>query len=296
MRRVDPRLALVLAGLVLAPPVQAEDGRSAELSVGVRAAKPMCFPERLEVTGVLAARELVEVSADREGLKVAQVLISPLEEVASGQILARLVRLEDGGAPTNPAAGAVRAPVAGMVVRSNAIVGAPVSAKQGALFAIVAGSDIDLMADVPLSDLGRLKAKQAAIVTPLGLSEIAGKVRQVEPSAAPGTQLGKVRIALGSGHDLRIGTFARGVVALGESCGLGVPYSAVSYEPEGTIVHVVNGERVEARPVEVGLLSGGNAEIRSGIAENDMVVVRAGSFVREGDRVNPITVKESAGR
>lgn len=286
----------MLASIVLAAPALAQEVRNAELSVGVRPARSMCFPERLEVTGVLAARELVEVSADREGLKVAQVLIAPLEEVASGQILARLTRLEDGGAPTNPAAGAVRAPVGGMLVRSNAIVGAPVSAKQGALFAIVAGGDIDLMADVPLSDLGRLRPAQAAIVTPLGLSEIAGKVRKVEPSATPGTQLGKVRIALGSGHDLRIGTFARGVVALGESCGLGVPYSAVSYEPEGTIVHVVNGERVEARPVEVGLLAEGNAEIRSGLAENDMVVVRAGAFVREGDRVNPITVKEASGR
>ena len=70
----------------------------------------------------------------------------------------------------------------------------------------------------------------------------------------------------------------------------------MSYEPEGTIVHVVNGDRVEARPVEVGLLAGDEAEIRSGLSEDDVVVIRAGAFVREGDRVNPIVVKEAGGR
>jgi hypothetical protein len=37
----------------------------------------------------------------------------------------------------------------------------------------------------------------------------------------------------------------------------------------------------------VGLLAEGEAEIREGLAEGDMVVARAGAFFREGDRVRP---------
>lgn len=273
---------------------RAEDSpkaRSAELSVSVQPVRSMCFRDRIEVTGTLAARETVEVVPEQEGFKVAEILVEPLDTVASGQVLVRLARIDD---PGNPASGMpIRAPVAGLIVRSGAVAGMPVSPRQGPLFRIATGGEIELQANVPLPELGKLAAGQAVTVKPLGLAELAGKVRRIEQGTDAATQLGRVRIGLGSGHDVRIGTFARGVVELGESCGLSVPYSAVTYEPEGTIVHVVNGDRIEARQVMVGLLSGDSAEIRLGLNESDLVVVRAGAFVREGDRVNPIRVKDS---
>ena len=79
----------------------------------------------------------------------------------------------------------------------------------------------------------------------------------------------------------------------GRSCGATIPLSAVLYGPEGAIVQVVRDERVETRRVRVGLLSGGNAEIREGLNEGDMVVARAGAFLREGDRVRPILARTS---
>ena len=60
-------------------------------------------------------------------------------------------------------------------------------------------------------------------------------------------------------------------------------------------MHVVDGTRVEARQVTVGLLSGGDAEIRSGLSESDLVVVRAGAFLREGDEVEPVAARDAAG-
>lgn len=296
-----PLLALACAGLAYAGigagcRAQAKNGdspeRAAELSVSVSKVRPLCFQDRLEVTGVIAAREIVEVTPDSEGLRVSQILVEPLEEVAQGQVLARLARPDEGGGAT--ASAPVRAPVAGVIVRSSAAVGMPASARQGPLFAIVAGGDLDLQADVPIDDLSKLRVGQTVVVKPLGVPEIPGKVRKVETGTSPSTQLGRLRIGLGAGHDLRVGTYGRGIVSVGERCGVGVPYSAVSYEAEGTIVRVVNGDRVEARPVEVGLLAGDNAEIVSGLSENDVVVARAGAFVREGDRVNPILVDAKA--
>ena len=46
--------------------------------------------------------------------------------------------------------------------------------------------------------------------------------------------------------------------------------------------------------VALGLQAGGTVEAREGINEGDMVVARAGSFVREGDRVRPILVDDAA--
>ncbi|MGH8598871.1 MAG: efflux transporter periplasmic adaptor subunit, partial [Gammaproteobacteria bacterium] len=59
---------------------------------------------------------------------------------------------------------------------------------------------------------------------------------------------------------------------------------------------VVRDERIESRIVTTGLQSEGNVEIRQGIVEGDMVVARAGAFLRDGDRVKPVVVDDSVGR
>jgi hypothetical protein len=56
----------------------------------------------------------------------------------------------------------------------------------------------------------------------------------------------------------------------------------------------VRDNKVETRKVILGLLSGGMVEIREGIADGDLVVSRAGAFLREGDRVRPMIADEPA--
>lgn len=293
-RSRDSRTEFGLAALLVlaagpAGAAETEPARLAALSVSVRPAKTLCFADRIAITGLLGAREQVEVGAEREGLKVAQVLASPLDVVTAGQGLARLAPVEG---PSDAASVTIRAPVAGTVLRSRALLGQPVSPRQGALFDIVTGGALDLTAEVPLAELARIAVGQAVRVRPLGLPEGAGTVRRIEASSDATAQMGRVRIGLAAMPDARVGTFARGVVTVGRRCGVGVPYSAVQYEAEGTIVHVIDGTRVEARQVTVGLLSGGDAEIRSGLSESDLVVVRAGAFLREGDEVEPVVARD----
>jgi HlyD family secretion protein len=61
------------------------------------------------------------------------------------------------------------------------------------------------------------------------------------------------------------------------------------YGSAGTVVQVVRRARIETKRVEVGLMSGGQVEIRDGLVEGDIVVARAGALLREGDQVRPIT-------
>ena len=59
-------------------------------------------------------------------------------------------------------------------------------------------------------------------------------------------------------------------------------------------MQTVRDGRIETRRVSVGLLAAGQAEIREGLSEGDMVVARAGAFVRDGDRVRPVTAGGTA--
>jgi hypothetical protein len=84
------------------------------------------------------------------------------------------------------------------------------------------------------------------------------------------------------------------VIKTGESCGVAVPLTAVLYGTGGTVVQVVRRQRIETKHVEVGLMFGGQVEIREGIAEGDDVVARAGALLREGDPVRPVTADAAA--
>jgi hypothetical protein len=60
------------------------------------------------------------------------------------------------------------------------------------------------------------------------------------------------------------------------------------------VVQVVRRDRVETHRVDVGLMSGGQVEIRAGVNDGDIVVAKAGALLREGDPVRPITPANTA--
>jgi HlyD family secretion protein len=285
--------ALLICGLaapagVLAATEGAKDPLASALSVSVKRARKMCFADKVEVTGTLAARREVDVGTSRDGLVVTQVLVEPLDAVAPGQVLAQLSAMDGSGAGI-----AVRSTVSGVVGRSFAVVGMPVSARQGPLFRIIAGGELDLRAEMPIDQLKKLVAGQQVTVKPLGQPETTDRVQFIAPSVDPASQLGRARIAVAAGRPMRVGAFARGIVDVVERCGAGIPYSAIMYEPDGAIVHVVADNRVVARKVDMGLMSGKNVEIRSGLTADDLVVMRAGPFLRDGDLVNAILIEEA---
>lgn len=293
---VRGRLPLVLLFMFTsaAPALAADkpDPLAGALSVSVKRAREMCFKDQVEVTGTLSARREVEVGAPREGYMVQQVAVGPLDSVASGQVLAQLAPLDNPG--NSAAVVALRSPVAGVVSRSTAVAGMPASPRMGPLFRIVANGEMDLRAEAPIDDLKKLSAGQKVVVTPLGAPPAPAKVQFIAPSVDPASQLGRVKIAIDAGRSLQSGVFARGVILVAERCGTGVPYSSIMYQPDGTIVHVVVDNRVVARRVEIGLLSGADVEIRSGVTADDLVVTRSGPFLRDGDLVNAIKIDEPA--
>jgi HlyD family secretion protein len=286
--------AVVIAlGLTAAPAGAApRASRSFERTVTVTQSKNMCFTDSLQVTGVLVPKSEVLVRPEREGLQVSQVLVEAGDTVVQGQVLARLAPPEGQGGPGL----AVQAPAAGVVISAQAMIGATASGRAEPLFRIAALGEMELLAETPVKNLASLAADQSAKVEILGLGELPSKVRLASVAADPTTQLGQVRLFIGSDPRLRAGAFGRANIEIAERCGTAVPLSAVLYGPDGPLVQVVRDGRIETRTVTVGLIEEGQAEIRDGLSEGEMVVARAAAFVREGDRVRTVTADEPAGR
>lgn len=277
-----PRAFLLpLAALLcLAAASRAEQVEPKGAAVSVLKATRSCFNNTVEVTGTVIAREETSVRPERPGLKVSDVMADAGDSVSAGQVLARLT-LPEGGSVN------VTAPVAGVIASSSATIGAPASARGEALFSIIARSEYDLVGLVPVEDLGKLAANQTATINVIGAGTVQGVVRRVAPTVEPNSQLGQVFIAITTNRRLLINSSGHAIIRTGQSCGLSVPLAAVLYSSAGTVVQVVKHGRVETRRVEIGLMSGGNIEIKEGLTEGDDVVARAGSLLREGDPVRP---------
>jgi multidrug efflux pump subunit AcrA (membrane-fusion protein) len=283
-RRLRLLATIFLLSLAAYPAFAADDTADTArkgAAVSVLKAAKSCFDAIVEVSGIVRPREETFVRPERQGLKVTDILADAGDTVTPGQTLARLA-LPEGGVLQ------VQAPVAGLISASTAAIGAVASARGEPLFTIIARSEFDLIGLVPTRDLPKLKVAQTAKIRIIGAALLDGKVTRVAPTIEPNSQLGQVTIAVTSNQRLLVNSSARAMIKTGQSCGVAVPLTAVLYGSAGTIVQVVKRDRIETRQVETGLMSGGQVEIREGLAEGDVVVARAGALLREGDPVRPV--------
>ncbi len=279
--------AALSLGLLLAQPAQADDEPDTlkGAAVTVLTAAKSCFSDIVEVSGILVPKEEIAIRPDRPGLKVADVLIDAGENVTAGQIMARLTTPEGGSLQ-------IQSTSSGLVSASTAVIGAVASAKGEALFSIIARNEFDFIGQVPTRDLPKLKLDQPVRIRVIGAGEMEGRVRRIASTVEPNSQLGQVTISITAPRRLMSNAYARAMIKTGESCGISVPLTAILYGSGGTVVQIVRRQRVEARRVEVGLMSAGRVEIREGLAEGDVVVARAGALLREGDPVRPVQAEE----
>jgi HlyD family secretion protein len=278
------RALFVLAPFTLATSLWAAEGAStAAPAVTVVKSKRSCFADALEVTGVVVPAHEILVRPLREGLEIAQILVQRGDLVIAGQILARL---KSPGGSDKSAETAIKAPAAGVIFSISANVGAVATAAADPLFRIAQGDEMDLAVETPVNEMPRLVIDQRAKVQVIGINdELTSKVRFISKAINQMTQLGEVRLILDSDPRLRVGAFGRGRIEIGQRCGLAIPLSAVLYALGNPVVQVVRDEKVETRKVIVGLTKGGDVEIREGLSEGEAVVMRAGAFLRDGDRV-----------
>lgn len=277
----DASLARADAGIARAESAIAEmEAKVKEADASLERARPLTkngylsestFDTR-EATAKTMRAQLV---AARDGLK--------LSHAEKEQVVAQRKELDWRLSNTD-----VKSPADGIVSRRTARVGGLAMSVGDPMFRIVARGEVELDAEVPEEPLGKIRLGQKAEIEVAGVGPVAGSVRLVSPEVEKATRLGRVRVFLGHDPRIRIGAFGRGKIETAESKGLSVPASAVLYDEKGATILIVRDNKVVAASVKTGLAAEGNVEIRSGVALDDLVVARAGTFLRDGDSVRPI--------
>jgi HlyD family secretion protein len=244
------------------------------------AAVPVSQAEQLRSAATAAT---ARVNAARQGILANEADVKVLDAQIS-DIDLKLARSD------------VKTPVAGVVSARTAKIGANAMMNAGSpLFTIIRDNAIELKADVAEGDVLKLKPGQIVHVSVAGTSrEVAGKVRMIVPVVDAQTRLGTVKITIDDPAVARIGMYASAEIIISERKVLSLPLTAVTAEKDGMDVRRVEDNRVEMRKVETGVQDGDYIEISKGLAVNDVVVEKAGAYVRDGDRITPVPEKTAS--
>lgn len=164
-----------------------------------------------------------------------------------------------------------------------------VSGGSGPLFTIAQGGEMELLARVGEDSLRNLAPGTSATVTPVGTDqEFTGQVWQIAPTIDEATRQGTARIALAYAAGLRPGGFATATINSGTVVAPMLPESAIQTDDNGSFVWIVGQDnRVKRQAVKTGLVTNDGIAIIEGLAGTERVVLRAGGFLSEGDRVSP---------
>jgi multidrug efflux pump subunit AcrA (membrane-fusion protein) len=283
-------LSQALAADKTAPP------NAAGAYVMVARAVQGCFFDTVRLSGYLVPRQEMQIPFEAEGYRITEVNVGEGDKVTAGQQVAKLVRLSGEQPPAAQFSNAqpiiLKSPVAGTVIKVSAAIGSIASPRAEPLFRIAVDGQIELEAEVPGTQLSKLKPGEPARVEVAGAAEMSGRVRRAMIEINPATQLGRVRISLEESASLRFGAFAKASIDATRRCGVSVPRSAVAYGTGGTRLQAVQDGTVASRNVRVGLTSDKDAEILDGVKEGDLLVAYAGTSLRDGEKVTPIFADE----
>ena len=253
-----------------------------------------CFSDLVRVTGFVVPRREAVVGADQEGSKVSDLFVREGDMVTDNQELARLTapppqqQQQQSGAPAKSGPVSLRAPGPGLVTEVRTVVGAPASPQAGPMFRIAVNNEIELDAEVPSVHLMKLNPGATVRISRDNVPDLVGRVRLISPQIDRTTQLGRVRITLGSNPTLKVGMFAHADIDAKRSCGVAIPRTAIDH----LTVQVVKGTTVETRKVRVGLVSDTSTEILEGLDVGEIVVADAGSSLHDGDQIKTMFAED----
>lgn len=182
----------------------------------------------------------------------------------------------------------ILAPDDGSISSRLATVGTVVQSGQE-LFRLIRRDRLEWRAEVPASDLQRLKPGMNATIFSASGAPLAGTIRMIAPTVNPQTRNGLVYIDIAEAKDARAGMFARGEFQLGNSGALTLPQSAVQMRDGFHYVYRVGTDsKITQVKVTVGRRSGDRIEISTGIDAGQNFVASSVGFLSDGDTVRVV--------
>jgi multidrug efflux pump subunit AcrA (membrane-fusion protein) len=246
----------------------------------------------LSANGSILPWQEAIISAQVQGLRIAEVKVSIGDHVRQGDVLVTLDNFvrAPGDTSERAAQGRIVAPDSGVISAANANVGS--TAQPGVeLFRLIRKGRLEWHADLTADELMLIRRGMSAEIVVGEGRALKGTVRAISPSVNAQTRYGYALVSLPDSSGIIAGAFARGTfdVSGGKKNLQSLPQSAVMQRGNKSYVLVVGPDnRVHERFVTAGERNGDRVEIKRGLKADEAVVESGGAFLTEGDLVQVV--------
>jgi len=232
------------------------------------------------------------ISAQVQGLRIAEVNVSIGDHVQQGDVLVTLDNYARilGDTSEHPAQGRILAPDSGIISAANANVGS-VAQSGVELFRLIRKGRLEWRAELTAEELMLLRKGMTAEITVGEGRVIKGTVRAISPSVNSQTRYGYALVTIPDSSGIIAGAYAHGTfdISGGKKTVPSLPQSSVMQRGTLTYVLVVGADNhVHERTVSVGQRIGDRVQIKQGLKTNEPVVESGGAFLSEGDIVQVV--------
>ena len=157
--------------------------------------------------------------------------------------------------------------------------------------------ELKALAFLPARHYAEVVPGETAVEVRAGGAEAVGAVVAAKsPAIDPKLRVFEIKALLEGSETAAPGAMADFRVVFERREGLSVPQEAVLARAAGTVVFVAQADGTAKEvPVEVGLRDGGRAEIRSGLAAGDAVIVQGQTQLYDGRKVNIENIENPSG-
>lgn len=229
--------------------------------------------ERIEPIAETGALSIEEVANRRAAMDAAAARLAA-QRAAYAQISARIQ------------GGFVRAPEAGLIIERNARVGE--YADQSSLFRIVGGNRLEVAAAVSETDLLSVKTGQTAVFKTTDGQEVEAKLRVAPVAVNSSTRVGEALFDLPADAPVRAGMYLRGEVVTERFEAPAAPKTSIIYSASGPAVYTLSDGVAQLTPVRLGIESGGDVAVLSGLEVGATIAGAGGAFLIDGDAVRTV--------
>lgn len=257
------------------------------LTINITTLREEKWSRTLTASGSIIPWQEAVISAQVQGLRIADVKVSIGDRVQRGEVL---LTLDNAAASDGAAQGRIVAPDDGVISAANANAGSMVKSGDE-LFRMIRKGRLEWRAELTAEELMLLRKGMQAEITVGEGRVIKGVVRAISPSVNMQTRYGYALVTLQDSGGIIAGAFARGTfdVSAGAHKLQSLPQSAVMRRGTAPYVLVVGADgRVQERPVETGQRNDDRIEIKQGVKPGEQLVLSGGSFLTEGDVVRVV--------
>jgi len=267
--------------------VELSDAKVAAAGIELVPAGPGTLRESLRLNGIIQPNQeaLVQVTPRFPGI-VRDIRRRLGDKVAKGDVLATV---ESNQSLTTYD---LKASIAGTIIDRQAALGEYVS-EQKPVFTIADLSTVWIDFSVYRRDFSRVRIGDTVVIdADDGGPPIESAISYVSPLGASDTQSALARATVAGGDRLRPGLFVTGRLLLAaKPADVVIKLSALQTLEGRTVVFVRNGDRFEAREVEIGRRDGEHAEVLFGLLPGDIYAAK-NSFVIKAEMAKGSTSHE----